>query len=294
MPPPGPNASKGAVGGPGARHHWGMTNFRSHGRGALPAATSASLAGMPLPNGILIAPDPEFAAHRTGDPVAWATQDVQGEIAATWQKLATAFATTGLWPFAAADLDGTGRPWTTGESLARQPVAVADTASLLAAMWARAVPDAEEDDPDVLDELEPFDRAFPGLAPGTTGIDDETALVTALGRSPTRLGLVAVERPADALAALGWLGAVNLHDDPGVLSAVLRSWEDRFGAVLVGVGFDTVTLAVQRPPTTLAHAERVAAEQFALCPDLVQQGAGSIAALAEALVGSSTWSLWWD
>jgi hypothetical protein len=33
---------------------------------------------------------------------------------------------------------------------------------------------------------------------------------------------------------------------------------------------------------------------FALCPDSVHQGAGSIEGLAEELVDAPTWQLWWD
>jgi hypothetical protein len=47
-------------------------------------------------------------------------------------------------------------------------------------------------------------------------------------------------------------------------AAVLRSWEDRFGARLLQVGFDEIWLLAERPPRTLQTAEHVAAEHYAL------------------------------
>lgn len=89
-------------------------------------------------------------------------------------------------------------------------------------------------------------------------------------------------------------GAVNTDQDGAALSAVLRSWEERFGATLVGVGFDTIYLLVARPPRSLDAARRVAAEYFAFCADSVYQGVGSIAQLAHALIDGVLWSFWWD
>ena len=39
-------------------------------------------------------------------------------------------------------------------------------------------------------------------------------------------------------------------DSPATVAACLRSWEERFGAVLAGIGFDTTELMVQHPPRT--------------------------------------------
>jgi hypothetical protein len=55
-------------------------------------------------------------------------------------------------------------------------------------------------------------------------------------------------------------------ENPGDVSSVLRSWERRFAAVLVGTGPGFVTLAVGAPPKSDDHALRIAAEQYALAP----------------------------
>ncbi|MGC9668658.1 DUF4253 domain-containing protein [Planosporangium sp. 12N6] len=101
-------------------------------------------------------------------------------------------------------------------------------------------------------------------------------------------------RGADALTVVGWSGPTNHTNDTGEISAVVRSWEERFGAQVVGVGFDTLYLSIAAPPTSLSHALRVAAEHFAFCPDLVWQGTGTLTAYAEQLVGVNNWSFWWD
>jgi len=49
----------------------------------------------------------------------------------------------------------------------------------------------------------------------------------------TRIGLVAAERPADVPLVIGWEGPVNWGDFLLPLTAVLRSWEDRFGARVI-------------------------------------------------------------
>ena len=63
-----------------------------------------------------------------------------------------------------------------------------------------------------------------------------------------RIGVVSCRRPADAVALVGWTDAINVRPAAEV-SAVLRSWEDRFGTILVGLGFATITLMITRPQT---------------------------------------------
>ena len=88
--------------------------------------------------------------------------------------------------------------------------------------------------------LAPFGATFPGLAPRFADVADlqPAAVVRAAVREaaePRRLllGIAPVTRPADIPAAAGWSGMCNSWDDVAEVSAVLRNWEDRFGAVLV-------------------------------------------------------------
>jgi hypothetical protein len=93
-----------------------------------------------------------------------------------------------------------------------------------------------------------------------------------ISRDPSmRLGLVAANRGADALATAGWTGPANYTNDTGEIAAVVRSWEDRYGARVIGAGFADLYLSVAAPPTTLDEALHIAAEHFAFCPDNIWQ-----------------------
>ena len=79
---------------------------------------------------------------------------------------------------------------------------------------------------------------------------------------------------------------------PAAVWPVVRSWQQRFGARLCALGFDTIGLAVAWPPQTADHAQRVAAEHFAFCPDL--RSMTTFSEYTESLVGNPVWNFWWD
>jgi hypothetical protein len=80
------------------------------------------------------------------------------------------------------------------------------------------------------------------------------------------------------------LGGMGGEVEGPVISAVLRSWEERFSAVVYEVEPDLVMLAVGAPPTTGEHALRVAAEHMAFCPPDDGGAPGSLRKLADALL----------
>jgi hypothetical protein len=149
-------------------------------------------------------------------------------------------------------------------------------------------------------EREPFGTDWPGLAPAADGGGDPDGFadrhVPATDDGTSRIMLVPAARSADVLTAVGWRGAVNHIQEKFLLSAVLRSWEDRFGARVVEIGFDTINLAVAAPPVSPEQAELVAAEHFAFCPDNIAQGmSGTVRAYAaNEVLGKESWSFWWD
>lgn len=152
----------------------------------------------------------------------------------------------------------------------------------------------DEEDEESLQPVQPFGLKFPGLAvpPASDGPTDDRAALARLMSG--RIGLVAAGRPADTITALGWMGAVNVHQDPVIISAVLRSWEAQWLARVVEIGFDTLTLTVGIPPPDVKTALALAAEHFALCPDNIFQGSETLEAYAKYLIGSRTWTFWWD
>ncbi len=94
-------------------------------------------------------------------------------------------------------------------------------------------------------------------------------------------------------AYLRW-GGWNSCPPPAHQMAILRSWHDRFGAELAGLSADYMNLQIARPVTQKDEAMVLAEEQYAYCPDLVDQGAGDITTLAASLIGQKWWDFWWD
>jgi Domain of unknown function (DUF4253) len=89
-------------------------------------------------------------------------------------------------------------------------------------------------------------------------------------------------------------GGYNACPYPEEHAAVLRRWEQQYGAKMAAMGPDYLELVVEQPPTTRGAAIALAAEQYAYCPDIVDQGTGTIEELAAALYQGSTWYFWWD
>lgn len=77
-------------------------------------------------------------------------------------------------------------------------------------------------------------------------------------------------------------------------AAVLRSWEDRFGARLLRVGLAEVSVLAQRPPRTLESARLLAAEQWAFCNECGGDGLRDVGRIAERLLSTPVWTFWWD
>jgi hypothetical protein len=259
----------------------------------LPPEGEATVAGVRLPAGRRLAAE---CAERT--PVLWATGELGGA-AAAWLTLKDRLAGTQLVPVLLSGFKWQPeRPWDVGELEPCDPGAVGelDAAMLLEEMWRSAIPKPEEDEAVTAKLLAPYSRAFPGLAVAVgleTTTTDVASAVTLLP-SPVRLGLVAASRPADVPAIVGWTGAINYYATAAPLACVLRSWEDRFGARLLHLGFDTMDLLIERPVPSHEAALAVAAEHFAFCPDNIYQGASSISRYAAALLGAAIWSFWWD
>ncbi|GAA1836424.1 hypothetical protein GCM10009836_13600 [Pseudonocardia ailaonensis] len=70
----------------------------------------------------------------------------------------------------------------------------------------------------------------------------------------SHLAVGAATRPADLVAALGWTGV----PDPARFSALLRGWEELYGAVLVELDAEAGVLAVAEPPRSGREVEGLA------------------------------------
>jgi hypothetical protein len=239
-----------------------------------------------LPSGSVIWPDPGYPQHRPiTRPAFWMSDaPMPGEL---WARLRAEHPASGLWPLL---LEDSAQPWTAGQ-IAPEPVTEIgdyDPAAFMAEVW------SEWPDPPM--DIAPYGRYSPGLAAPGRLQDDPAAVAdrcaTELSGRP--IGLVPAERGADALAAIGWQGARHHNPWTAPLSAVVRSWEDRFGARVVGLGFDTLDLSVAAPPTTFRHALQVAAEHATFCPEAIVQGPGTLTGHAEEIRGARMWSFRWE
>ncbi|WP_203983357.1 DUF4253 domain-containing protein [Sphaerisporangium rufum] len=246
-----------------------------------------------LPEGAVVWPDPTYVQYRTYQrPAFWLSEAPAS--GALWSRLRAEHPRSGLWPVL---LEESVQPWSAGQ-VAPEAAAEIDNyhvGAFMAEVWADWIDRAAEEQVTMLD---PFGGYCPGPADPAPlrGDPDEVAdwYAGTLAAQGMPVGLAAVDRGADALAVMGWQGALHHNEWNVPLSAVVRSWEDRFGARLVCMGFNTLELSVAGPPATAEHALHLAAEHWAFCPDAIIQGAGCLEDYADQIRDRHTWSFWWD
>lgn len=260
----------------------------------------------------------------SGQEVAWVTDQPQRDPGRVWLELSHASTQTGLVPVLLADEP----PLEWGDD--QQDPSGADSVrpeEVFTGLWDYRLPIPQEQvlpwghgfghrapgqvrrgeellDPSFAAQLSPFGSQFPGLAPSEHVRLDQARLTRALdglesvvdGPEAARIGLVRAARPADVPAVLGWVPPVGAREigseaqDIIRLVAVLRSWEDRFGAILLQLGpTGVLRVLAERPPATIEAATALAAEHCAFCdaPDSVQE-------IAAALIATPIWAFWWD
>ena len=280
--------------------------------GRLPDEEAVQLGSVALPAGKLI------NGWSEGDHVAWATVDPVPDSGRVWEALSELHPQTGLVPIQLDGLRGSSRlipippgglrPWDNGEFTRPDDPREADrldAGAVLEELWRDWVPPPDQDDPESIETRAPFTREWPGLAAPErtplTAAERQHARDVVLPQirqeheatRSARIGLVAADRPADVLAVIGWQGLINRGDFLLTLTAVLRSWEDRFGARLIDVGYADLRLLVERPPRTLEAAQRIAAEQVVLADECIDAQT-YIPHIAARLLNGPIWTFWWD
>ncbi|GAA3536365.1 DUF4253 domain-containing protein [Nonomuraea rosea] len=246
-----------------------------------------------LPPGDVVWPDPTYTHQGEAvRPAFWMSDEpAAGE---DWARLRAWHPHSGLWPVL---LDESAQPWGIGQIVPDDPRLIDHFTAegFMTEVWQEWVSQMPQD---ALEELEPYGALCPGTAaPGVLKADPEAVagwLAGELAAKAMPLGLVAAARGSDALAVMGWQGALHHNEWMVPMAAVVRSWEDRFGVRVVSVGFNTLELSVAAPPADPEHALHVAAEHWAFCPDNVVQGPGDLQAYAEQIIGAHAWSFWWD
>ncbi|GAB17432.1 hypothetical protein GOEFS_032_00280 [Gordonia effusa NBRC 100432] len=252
--------------------------------GELPLDAATEIGGIDLPTGRQITADGAEVAS------AWVTTSILpvAQLTELIHRFVEAFERTGLWPVQVVGLSGgLERPWLDGEFRGPDDRTI-DAVSIFDGSWRAALyPDLDFSADD--ESLSP--APFHTMADAVDGADLTAADIVV--DQPAALLLVPVDRPANVPKVLGWFGATNLDLVGEPVSTVLRSWEDRFGATLVAMSYDTITLQVPRAPQSGEQVERLVAEHYAFCPDNIDQGMEA-EDYAEFLPDWEGWAFWWD
>jgi hypothetical protein len=238
-------------------------------------------------------------------PVAWATDwgafDTPG---LNWASLSARGDSIGMQPFLfTGPRGGLARPWDDGDLGEPEDITAideTDAAQILQQLWQSSTPGStavesgynRDQSAERQEVPTPFGSRFPGLAPAVDEELDRDLIWLALHEygPGTRIGLVPVDRPADILARTGWEGTRE-RCTASQLAAVLRSWEDRFGARLLHAGPDSIRVLVARPPQTLDAALGIVAEHLALSGS--PQDHSRVHEIARGLLGNPFWDFRW-
>lgn len=273
-------------------------------------AVSATVYGATMPFAL---PDglPPGRFLPLGSAPVWVSDDFPQDIDRLWPRLLSEQGAGGPVPFL-CPLEAIGKPLRLDQvdGVRLEEVLAADFAEYRRRRlpyWTDRTPDPAPEDEDTEpwphDPGPPFEQ-WPGLAPrmpatsgGPTPEEAAASLVARLidtgpfGLEDCRLVLVPAVRGSDALALTGWSAEAPLP----LLCALLRSWEDRFGAQVVAVTGGELHVSVARPPAAAEHADLLALEHVLSTADnIVDDPPTPFPEYATDLVGRTSWSFWWD
>ncbi|MFG2358316.1 DUF4253 domain-containing protein [Streptomyces sp. NPDC048521] len=223
----------------------------------------------------------------------------------SWTHCQSAREETGLWPLLVSTPYGPGRPTALAavDTLDLHAVLERDWHSYRAFQLRQLAAPQEPrtyrraSNPGTRDPGAPFDR-WPGLAAGIpsslAGADPAAAARTAIARlmagpyplPKPHLALVPATRSADIPAVMGWQTEAPLP----LLCALLRSWEDRFGARVVAFDGAMMHVSVARPSRDADHATHLALEHVLTGADNINDGTVPYPDYAASLVDSALWS----
>ncbi|MFE7395099.1 DUF4253 domain-containing protein [Streptomyces sp. NPDC057582] len=244
-----------------------------------------------------------------GPARVWVSDEFPQDVERLWPRLLSERREHGLVPLLCWP-DAMGRPLTLDhvDAVCLEEVMAADFAEyrrrrLPFWMDPTPAPVPEGIEPWPHDPGPPFEQ-WPGLTPempiassGPTPEEAASSLLAGLietgqfGLDECRLVLVPARRSSDVLALIGWSADAPLP----LLCALLRSWEERFGAQVVAVFGSELHVSVARPPVEAGHANLLALEHVLSTADnIVDDPPTPFPEYATELVGRTSWSFWWD
>ena len=110
-----------------------------------------------------------------------------------------------------------------------------------------------------------------------------------IGGAPDKVGLLPTRDKYDVIAAMETNG-VNYDIGTAGIIAWLKDLEAEQPFMLTGIGFDHLE---GHFTTTIKDRKALARRMYEFCPDIVQQGVGSLSKLADEL-RNGTLYFWWD
>ncbi|WP_298331866.1 DUF4253 domain-containing protein [Asticcacaulis sp.] len=132
-----------------------------------------------------------------------------------------------------------------------------------------------------------------GSLPDEAGLSVATDILTGSSFKTVHIVLVPTKTGSEVPAYMKW-GGWNACPMPDVQVAALRSWNERFGAELIGMSGDVLNLRLPKPLDSREKALALATEMYRYCPDIVDQGMSEISILAACLMAQRWWVFWWD
>lgn len=257
-----------------------------------------------LPEGL---PADRFAPW--GAEGAWISDGLPPDLERIWGQVLAQHAATGLLPLLCRPV-----PPTRSAELAEVeavrldevlPVDFAAYRRKRLPFWSDPTPSEEPDgiEPWPHDPGPPFE-SWPGLAsptPLTAGgpTPAQAAARTAADLARTGwdgvrdscLALVPARRSADLPAALEWSPEAPVP----LVCALLRGWEERYGAQVVTACASGLHVSVARPPRDLRTAELLALEHVLTTADsIVDDPPTPFPDYARELLDRTDWWFWWD
>jgi len=143
------------------------------------------------------------------------------------------------------------------------------------------------------ESAEPEVGKWPVLAPPPAGLSVARDVLTGKYLEKTYIIVVPTKDWTEIPAYLRW-GGWNENPPPEFHVAAFRSWQDRYGAELIGISGDVLNLRVKKKPRSKQEALDLAREIYDYNFDIVDQGVGTLSNLAAALKAHEWWYFWWD
>ena len=112
------------------------------------------------------------------------------------------------------------------------------------------------------------------------------------GTIPLLLAEIPVKNPWEVFAYLPF-GGWNECPACGEQMIAAKYWYGKYGAVPAVMTADILEYDLPAPVPS-GEAMDLAMEQYAFCGDIVDQGCGTVGALADTLAQSTKWYFWWD